>query len=361
MHARIVELASSAPNAAAFEEGALAVLASEIGYDIAFVAGRGDAPTTDGVDRAFLGTALATARYEEEIVPLKRAALARAGVVVDTDVLGERAVRRTRYYREIGEPVGGRSALVAFLRLRDQVFATLVLGRAGRARFTDADVARVEAVLPALAVARASFLASLGTMPVPLAPRRSLARVAVDALTGTRELARNKTAEGEIVVRDRDGHREMVARPKGGGELVWTRVKQDDAARSGFFYVDLLALAAALSEQRRRALVVGCGGAAVVRKLVEVHPDLRVDAYDGCELPHGFDGDAFFATARRVLSQRGVVAMNVIGALGGASDVQAVERAARTAFADVRLVPVLDPGEGYSPAASRNVVVLARR
>lgn len=54
------------------------------------------------------------------------------------------------------------------------------------------------------------------------------------------------------------------------------------------------------------------------------------------------------------------MAMNVIGTLVGHGDVQAVDRAARTAFGAVHLVPVLDAGETFSPHALRNVVVLAR-
>jgi hypothetical protein len=43
------------------------------------------------------------------------------------------------------------------------------------------------------------------------------------------------------------------------------------------------------------------------------------------------------------------------------SAVQRVERAARAELEDVRLVPVVDPGEACSPAAVRNVVVLGTR
>jgi hypothetical protein len=41
--------------------------------------------------------------------------------------------------------------------------------------------------------------------------------------------------------------------------------------------------------------------------------------------------------------------------------VQRIERAARAERLEVRLVPVLDPGEVYAPTAVRNVVVLGRR
>jgi hypothetical protein len=70
---------------------------------------------------------------------------------------------------------------------------------------------------------------------------------------------------------------------------------------------------------------------------------------------------AFFADIVRALRPGGGLAFNIIGALGGDGEVQALERAARAARLDVRLVPVLDPGENYSPMALRNVVLIARR
>lgn len=52
------------------------------------------------------------------------------------------------------------------------------------------------------------------------------------------------------------------------------------------------------------------------------------------------------------------MAFNAIGSLVDSDSVQHVERARRAGREDVRLVPVLDPGEAFSPTAVRNVVVL---
>jgi spermidine synthase len=177
-----------------------------------------------------------------------------------------------------------------------------------------------------------------------------------------------------------------------------------------WFYVELFHLAVARARRCRRALFLGCGGGVALRQFARacpgvaidvVEPDPRVvalarahfeldtiprvtvhvaggadfvarapaqrwdavivDAYDDTELPCGLGTRAFFAGVRACLSAGGAVAMNVIGALGVPGPVRDVERAARAELDDVRLVPVLDPGEAFSPCALRNVIVLGSR
>src|SRR5262249_18295037 len=158
---------------------------------------------------------------------------------------------------------------------------------------------------------------------------------------------------------------------------------------------------------RRRALFIGAGGAVGVRQFAEVYPGVRIDLVDvapvvidlardwyGLDaIPHlqvhvaegvefvarapseewdvividAFDESArgrgmatrgFFRQVRRILRQGGCMAFNSIGSLAMSSPVRQIERAARAELDQVRLVPVLDPDETYSAAATRNVIVL---
>ena len=85
-----------------------------------------------------------------------------------------------------------------------------------------------------------------------------------------------------------------------------------------------------------------------------------VDAFTDLNLPRALLEPGFFRDLSRILRPGGAVAFNTIGALG-TGVVRDVERLARSAFDDVRLVPVLDEGEDYDPGARRNVVVLGSR
>lgn len=168
---------------------------------------------------------------------------------------------------------------------------------------------------------------------------------------GNRPLACVALGEGEIIVRDRNGYREMVAR--GRETTVWTRCSLEEPTESAWPYIDLFHLAAALARSRRRVLFIGCGGAVALRQFAAVYPGIAmdlvereptvvalaqawfgldgipgvtvhiddgvafveralestwdvaiVDAFDATELAKGLTQRAFFATLKRVLQRR---------------------------------------------------------
>jgi spermidine synthase len=394
-------------DATAFERWVLERLRSLVAYDAAFLAMKGDRPTTIDVDAAKLDAALGSADYAAEISPLKAAALAGGGLAVDTCVLGERAVRKLSYHRDFVAPVGGRHTLLAFLSLRGRIVGGLMLGRSGRT-FTSVELERIRALLPDLTMARVSFRAPWypaalgGVSPAGLWSRcRERAGVA--------QLLDRVDVRGQTIeIRDRGRHREMVAISQQ-GEFIWSRADRRSPRQSGWFYVDLFHLAAVRAKERSKVLLIGCGGAVAAHQFATLYPGssldivesdasvvelarrwyglgeipnvsiivddgrailarvreptwdvVVVDAYDASELATGFTQSAFFVDLRRALRPGGCFAFNVVGALSGKGPVREVERAARRIFDDVRLVPVLDAGESYSPSAIRNVVVLGR-
>lgn len=402
-----VALANETPDSAAFERAVLDHLGRDIGFDAAFFAVLGERPSAANIDAAALEAGLAREDYARELAPTKEAARARRGVAVDTEVLCERRVRSLGYHRAFAAPIGGRHSLLGLLAVRGVPLGALMLGRCG-STFTGEQRARLEALLPALAVARASFRLPWPGAALPSAPGGALLRLEGWA-RGERILERVASGGVDIVVRDRAGYREMVAEDAE-GRLVWTRAGLDEPERSGWFYVDLLHLAAARAADQRRFLFIGSGGGVAVRQFARVYPgaaldlvesDPRVialaerwfaldavpnlavtvgdgaaflrrapdrtwdavvvDAYDGAALPAPLASRAFFDDVRRALRPGGGFAFNAIGALGGESDVSRIERAARAARFEVRLVPVLDPGEAYAPDATRNVVLVGRR
>ena len=405
MRGAFLELAESEPTTEGFEARALSLLAREIGCDAAFFAVKGleARPAVIGIDAASIAHAVRRgSEYESELMPVKRAALAARGVAVDTDVLGEAGVRRTKYFREVAARVHGRHSLLAYLSWRGQPRAAIMLGRAGSG-FTSRDVERVEAVLPELAAARAIHGWPWDEAPLPEAPRRGwFSRLARDRL-----LARVVTAHGSISVRDRDGFREMVA-TNAGRELVWTRAQLAEPTQSGWPYIELFHVAAGLARQRRRALFIGLGGGVAVRQFARSYPGMALDVVerepqvielsqawyglssipgvtvhcaDGAEFvansaPARFDivivdaySDAFvgafgsrrfWAHARHVLAPGGVVALNVIGALDGTGELPAILAAVRAELAEPRIVPVLDESQPFDARDVRNVVVIAR-
>jgi spermidine synthase len=272
---------------------------------------------------------------------------------------------------------------MAYLMLRGAPLAGLCLGRVGKT-FSHAEVSLIESSLGALAVAWVSF-----HVPWKGKPLREMS--VFDRLRAS--------LHRDIVIRDRNGFREMVA-----GDLVWTRAKLDEPSRSGWFYVDLFHIVAGTASNRSRALFIGCGGAVGIRRFAEVYPGIAIDVveidarvvdlamrwFDFGSIPNvqvhiadghdfisrvhssydiiitdGYDAtttslgsSTFFTSARRALREGGAMGFNAIGALSGS--IQSFELAARAAFEHVRLVPVLDPGEAFSPEDTRNVLIVAQ-
>ena len=401
-----LEIAQTEAVTSRFEALALETLAREIGCDAAFFAVKGaeSAPAVLGIDAESIERAVrGGSEYERELMPVKRAALAARGVAVDTDVLGEAVVRRTRYFREVAAPVKGRHSLMAYLTWRGQPRAALMLGRA-RAGFSPGELERVESVLSELAAARASYGWPFANEELPAPPRTGLWS---KFRPKNRVLAQVATPHGPLLVRDRDGFREMVA-GEGERSLVWTRAKVTEPSRSGWPYVELLHVAAAVAKERRRALFVGSGGAVGVRQFARMYPGIAIDLvehepvvfelarewYGLASIPgvtlHVADGadfvahasraswdvmivDAysdgfverfarrsFFESVRRALTPGGALALNVIGTIDGNGVIPEVLSAARRELGEPRIVPVLDAAQPYDPHALRNVVVIVR-
>lgn len=167
----VINCAAEALSVEAFETAVLDLLSREAGADVAFFMTKGAnrPPTVAGLDAAVIGRALdGGERYAREFEPVKRAALATRGVAIDTEVFGLGAVQAAAYHRHLAAPIGGRHSLWAYLRLRGRVRGAIMLGRCGSA-FREADAHVVEEMLPALAVAHASFgesttCAKIGTL-----------------------------------------------------------------------------------------------------------------------------------------------------------------------------------------------------
>jgi len=411
MQTELVRLANESPDAAAFEAGVLAHLQRQLGFDVAFFSVRGAEarPTTLGLGTDVIARAVqGGARYYEELLPVKQAALAARGVAVDTRVLGVQRVQQTAYFRELARGVGARHAqLMAYVSLRGRHVAALMLGRASGA-FSDAEITALESLLPELGVARGSFGFPVVFPALRAPPRPALLR-GVDALRGGPVHAALPLGDLLVQVRDRAGFREMVAQ-RGTEQLVWTRAALKDPTQSGWPYIELLHLAAVQAKSRQRALFIGCGGAVALRQFASVYPGIVLDLverepavielarqwYDLEAIPqlrvHVADGvefvqraaagswdvvvvDAFdssdrtgtwaeprwFSALQRVLRSGGAVAINVIGALSGAGPVRDVVRAAQECFERLRVVPVMVADEAYAPSALRNVVIVASR
>jgi len=407
-----VHWAQTCTTAVDFEAAILSACERHVGSDVGFLSilGREATPAVFGLDPATVEQAVAgSAVYARELMPVKRAALARRGVAVDSDVLGADGVRRTRYYREVAARAGGSHSLFAYLVWRGRPYGMLMLGNARRA-FSAAQIERVEAMLPALGVARAAYGVPVASPALVGSPSGAMAKlVRRFGLGGDRMLGSVSTPSGTISVRDRAGFREMVA-TSGPHELVWSRAALHDVSRSGWPYLELFHLAAARARQRERALFVGCGGAVSVHQFARVYPGIRsdivehepgvvalareffeldaipdvtvhiadgadfiaraepetwdvvvIDAYDAVEFGAAFSERSFFMALKRALRPGGALAFNVIGALTGNGQVERVARAASRAFADVRLVPVTQLGESFAADTPRNVVIVASR
>lgn len=280
MGSALIDLAHQSPDAAVFEARALELLRRDVGFDVAFFATRDSErrPSVMGLpDRMVERIMTRGAAYAEDLLPVKRAALAARGVSVDTAVLGFENVERTRYFREIAAPLGGRHSLMAYVPWQGRIVAAVMLGRTGRA-FSPRAVRRMETLLPVLGATRAAFGLPLERALLrPLASPGLLERFGVGL--GRRTLEARSARSGELLVRDRHGYREMIAR-ENGHELVWTRAALDEPTASGWPYVELFHVAAALATQRERALFVGCGGGVAPRQFSTRYPGIRIDVVE---------------------------------------------------------------------------------
>jgi hypothetical protein len=298
---------------------------------------------------------------------------------------------------------------MAYVPLRGRVVAAIMLGRCGSgSAFSDIDIERVAALLPALGVARGSFGLPAVCEPLPVpAPTGLLARLG--SVLRSEVIAVERVGAATLLVRDRGGFREMVA-CENGTELVWTRANLRDPSASGWPYVELFHIAALQAGALRRALFVGCGGAVALRQFAKLHPGLAIDLverearvielartwYGLDDIPglavHVADGasfvqhaaragwdvavvdafdasgasdallrPAFFAALHRSLRPGGALAMNVIGTLDGHGPVRDVSACLVRSFCRVRVVPVMLADEDYAPSALRNVVLIASK
>jgi DNA-binding CsgD family transcriptional regulator len=181
---RLVRDADGAPSIATFRTRLLARLQQLVGADSAAIMDPqwADVDERGARDRTVgLGTSAGFAqpffehrgRYARSMVRLLRAI--RAGrPVIDDAVYGTREREQLAVYREIFLPQNATSIIAASVRCRGVETATLVFKRHGRsARFRTTDAARLEAMLPAVALADAGFRYTLEARRVAAATARS--------------------------------------------------------------------------------------------------------------------------------------------------------------------------------------------
>jgi DNA-binding CsgD family transcriptional regulator len=102
---------------------------------------------------------------------VKAAALRDGGAAVDTEVLGRRRAHAAAYFRELAAPLGGQSTLYGLLRVRGTVRWAIGLGACGPVPFREPARRAFAALLPGLAVARASYAEPHA--PIAAGPRLS--------------------------------------------------------------------------------------------------------------------------------------------------------------------------------------------
>jgi DNA-binding CsgD family transcriptional regulator len=165
---RLVRDAESAPSIAAFRALLLRGLLQVVGADSAAIIDPAWADVSEGGARdrtAVAGTSAGfrqiffehRQRYARSLSRLLR--VMRTGrPVIDGAVYGTRERQRLAIYREIFRPQNATSIMATTARCRGVETATLVFKRHGRsAQFRAADAARLEAMLPAVALADAGF------------------------------------------------------------------------------------------------------------------------------------------------------------------------------------------------------------
>jgi DNA-binding CsgD family transcriptional regulator len=170
-------IAAEVRNPASYESELFRVIDRVVGAEVAFFKRNGTAgPVVRGLDAAWLAEGerrLFDCRHEMDDV--LAAARHRAGVAVDLDVLGIRALERKRYYQALVKPSGGKCTALLPVWWRGQCLTVLVLGRdrAFRAR----ELEQLQRIAPTLQLCEVSRCVWLP------APAAAGARVA-PALTG---------------------------------------------------------------------------------------------------------------------------------------------------------------------------------
>ena len=185
--ADMTEVARSAPSVDVYDRFILERLERLVGFDVAFlVRGGGPNHVMPGFDEQVRrACADRWSIFARELAAFTRDALARRGAGIDLVFFGSSGLARKTYYREIMQPLRGRSTLIGYLARRGRVEAKLALGRKHGSRdFSDAERTTLEALLPTLTVcefaARASRPQSSDLVLATLTPRE---REVMDYLT----------------------------------------------------------------------------------------------------------------------------------------------------------------------------------
>jgi DNA-binding CsgD family transcriptional regulator len=149
----MTEMARSASSIDVYDRFILERLQRLVGYDVAFlVRGGGPNHVTFGFDEPIRrACADRWPIFARELDVFARDALAHRGAGIDLVFFGSSELAKKTYYRDIMQPLRGRSTLIGYLSRRGQVEAKLALGRKqGTPDFTDAELTTLEALLPTL-------------------------------------------------------------------------------------------------------------------------------------------------------------------------------------------------------------------
>lgn len=172
----IAEMACAHAERSGFEASVLAELGRHIGFDVGFFCeGDGLSDVAHGFDESVRPAA--AERWSEmtveslELLPTARRS---QGVVVDSEVFGER-LERLVYYDTIMRPHRGRTTLMGFLECQGVLSGELVLGRCkGSPPFSRAQADALRRLMPVLSLSRHAYLgagaAKAGAAPSALGP-----------------------------------------------------------------------------------------------------------------------------------------------------------------------------------------------
>lgn len=165
-------IAAEVSHPASYESELFRVIDAVVGAEVAFFKRNGTAgPVVRGLDAAWLDAgerSLLDCRHEMDDV--LAAARRRAGVAVDLDVLGIRALERKRYYQTLVKPSGGKCTALLPVWWREQCLTVLVLGR-DRA-FRGRELEQLQRIAPTLQlceVSRRVWLPAAAVAPGPAA------------------------------------------------------------------------------------------------------------------------------------------------------------------------------------------------